>query len=245
MQFPLQQRDLHQARIVQAKQRRTQRPRQRQVVLRRHQHIKQRHQIKHFAAVDQIGFFANLGGDVQRPQFLLQWQQAGPLARQHHHLFGRQSGGNLPGNPRGGLTRFERAQGFLKQFARRRQAVAPSVGLRRIALGWPASEPGNRGQAPGFALPGRVGGVVPKAVVAVCCAGLSHDGVDRGHHVLRIAAGVVATEQIAAQPFHHKGLRGAKHLRLGAAKAVNALFRVTNQKHAGRGTRAAIATQPR
>ena len=105
-QFALQQGQLHQAGVTQAKQRRAQRPRQRQIMLRRHQHIEQRHQIEHFAAVDQIGFFTNLGRNVQRPQFLLQRQQTGASARQHHQLRGLQASGHLPGNPGGGLTRF-------------------------------------------------------------------------------------------------------------------------------------------
>ena len=87
--------------------------------------------------------------------------------------------------------------------------------------------------------------MVAKTVVAVVLARLAHDGVDRANHRQRVAPGVVAAEQVAAQPLDDKGLRGAKHLRLGAAKAVNALLGITHQKHAGRRARAAIAAQPR
>ena len=66
--------------------------RQRQVVLRGHQHVQQRHHVQHLAAVDQVGFFANLRRNVQGAQLLLQGQQTGPFARQHHHVRGLEAG---------------------------------------------------------------------------------------------------------------------------------------------------------
>jgi hypothetical protein len=84
--FTLQQSQFHQAGITKAKERRTQRAGQRQIVLRRHQHVEQRDDIEHFAAVDQIGFLTDLRRDVQRAQLVLQRQQASAFARQDHHV---------------------------------------------------------------------------------------------------------------------------------------------------------------
>ena len=87
--------------------------------------------------------------------------------------------------------------------------------------------------------------MLTKTVVAVTVTRRAQGGVDRVNHRQRVAPGVVATEQVATQTLHHKGLRGAKHLRLGTPKAVNALFGVAHQKHAGRRTGARITGQPR
>ena len=45
---------------------------------------------------------------------------------------------------------------------------------------------------------------------------------------------MVAAEQVAIQPVAHKHFGGLEHLRLGAAKAVNTLFGVAHNEHAGR-----------
>ena len=87
-----------------------------------------------------------------------------------------------------------------------------------------------------------------KTVIAIASHGRTQSRVYRVNHGRRIAPGMVATEQVAAQSVHHKFLRRAKHLRLGTAKAVNALLGVAHQKHAGRTARthgAAIALKPR
>ena len=87
--------------------------------------------------------------------------------------------------------------------------------------------------------------MLAKTFVSIRRARLPHrgvDGVDDGH---RVAARVVAAEQVATQTFDDKFLGRDKHLRLGATKAVNALLRVTDQKHAGRPACAAVSTQPR
>ena len=80
------QRELDKCRIGDAKQRRAQHPRQGQIVLWRHQHVKQGGDVLHFAAINQGYFFTDLGRNAQRAQLLLKWQQTSPLARQHHHL---------------------------------------------------------------------------------------------------------------------------------------------------------------
>ena len=84
-----------------------------------------------------------------------------------------------------------------------------------------------------------------KTVVAIKIACRTQSGVDGVNHRQRVAPGVITTEQIAAQALHHKGLRGTKHLWLGAPETVNALLGVAHQKHAGRRTGAGIAGQPR
>jgi hypothetical protein len=211
-------------------------------MLRRDQHVEQRHQIEYFAAIDQLGFFADLRGNVQRAQLVLQRQQAGAFARQHHHVLRPQPACDLPGNPRGGLARFARAQGFFGQFARRGQAVAPAGGQRRSFLFVLVA--GNRRQAAHGAGQARGRGVFAKAVITVGLARRGHGGVDGVYDRLGVAPRMVAAEQIAAQAVHHKGLRGAEHLRLGAAKAVNALFGVAHQKHAGRRARARVTDEP-
>ena len=73
------QRQLHQHVIPQAKQRRLEHAGQREVVLRRHQHIQQSHHVLYFTAVNQHRFLANLPGDVQLTQLVLQRHEAGPL----------------------------------------------------------------------------------------------------------------------------------------------------------------------
>ncbi len=83
-----------------------------------------------------------------------------------------------------------------------------------------------------------------KTVVPIGFTRRGHGRVDGVDHGFGVAPGVVATEQIAAQAMHHKSLRGAKHLRLGPAEAVNALFGVTHQEHAGRRARTRVADEP-
>ena len=118
---------LHQNFIAQAKQGRLEHARQRQVVLRRDQYVKQGHQVLHFAAVDQICFFTNLSGKVQLAKLVLQRHQTGALARQNHDVGGSQGGArDLLLNPGGDLARLQRAQCFFGHFARGAQAVAPS-----------------------------------------------------------------------------------------------------------------------
>ena len=55
-------------------------------MLRRNQHIKQRHDIEHLAAVNQFGFFADLGWNMQLAKLVLQGHQAGAFARQNHDV---------------------------------------------------------------------------------------------------------------------------------------------------------------
>ena len=81
-------------------------------MLRRHQHIQQGHDVKHLAAVDQLGFFTYLSRDLQGAQLFLQRQQAGSPAGQHHHTGWFYSAGDLTGHPGCGLPGFQRAQRF-------------------------------------------------------------------------------------------------------------------------------------
>ena len=70
----------HQIIVRQAKQRRTQRPGQGQIMRWGHQHIQQRCDVLHLATVDQICFFADLRGNVQCLERLLQGQQTRAFA---------------------------------------------------------------------------------------------------------------------------------------------------------------------
>ena len=70
----------HQIIIRQAKQRRTQRPGQRQVMRWGHQHVQQCCDVLHLAAVHQIRLFTDLRGNVQRLKRLLQGQQTRAFA---------------------------------------------------------------------------------------------------------------------------------------------------------------------
>ena len=246
-----QHRQRHQRVITHGEQGGAQRPRQRQVMLRRHQHVQQRHDVLHLATVDQLGLFTDLGGDVQRLQGVTQRHQAGAFARQGHDVAGFQAwlvgrAGDLPGDPRCGLARFQRAPGFFRQLARGGQAVAPDVGgcVRVVAVLIGRRTSGNGRQASQHAwLFGRCG-VRPETVITVGLGGCGHHGVDGLDHTHGIAAGVVAGQQVATQRGADKSLCGDEHLRLGPTKPVNALLGVPDQKHAGRRTCPAIATEP-
>ena len=222
----------------------------------RHQHVQQGHQVLHLAAVDQIGFFTNLGRDVQLAQFKLQRQQTGALARQHHHIRGLQAtshsirrlgAGQLLRNPVRRLARLQGAQGFLRQFARGQQTVAPRgvgrpalVGLSTVGCGprqtlWPC----NRGQFANKPWLASAGGMRSEALVTIGLHRLRHDRVHDGDDPGGVAPGVVAAEQIALQTVAHKGLGRLEYLRLGPAKAVDALLGVTHDEHTRcRGARA-------
>ena len=73
----------------------------------------------------------------------------------------------------------------------------------------------------------------PETLVAIAADRLAHDSVNGCNHCLAAAPGVVAGQHVTAQGLMHKGLRGNEHLRLSAAKAVNALLRVTDDEDAG------------
>ena len=105
-------------------------------MLRRHQHVQQRHHVLHLAAINQLGFLANLSGNVQRAQRVLHWCQAGTLARQHHDVLRLERAlpcSQLVRNPGGSLACLQRTQGRFRKLAGRGQAVAPGgIILRRV-----------------------------------------------------------------------------------------------------------------
>ena len=68
----------------------------------------------------------------------------------------------------------------------------------------------------------------PETFVAIHITRMAHHRVDRIDHSQAVPAGVVAGQQIALQGFLHKRLRSDENLRLGAAKPINALLRVTD-----------------
>ncbi len=261
---PMRQREPHQGVVTKAEQGGLEHARQRQIVLRRHQHVQQGHHVLHFAAIDQIGLFANLSGYVQRAQFVLQGQQSSPFARQHHDVGGLQASarslrcrtGKLLRNPGGGLARLQRAQGFFRLFTRGAEAVAPFGCGRpirpircivRIALvARRAGRPRYGRQfahGPHF---GGTGGVSAKTLVTVRLARISHHCVHGGNHLAGVAPGVVTVEQIPPQAIAHKSLCRLEHLRFSAAEPVNALLGVPHDEDAGRrGTSTGITTEPR
>ena len=212
-------------------------------MLRRDERVQQRHDVLHFTAVNQGGFFADLRGNIQCAQFVLQRQQTSAFARQHHDVGGLEGcRRELRGNPRGGLAGFQRAQRFFRDFAGLRQAVAPIDGLRTLRLS--SLDSHDRRQAPDRAQLRSICAVRAKAFVAVHRRSLRHGRIDSADDALRVAPGVVTAQQVAAQTALHKGLRRPKHLRLSTPETVNALLRVTHDKDAGRLPGASIAAQP-
>ena len=83
-----------------------------------------------------------------------------------------------------------------------------------------------------------------KAFVAVHRSGLCHGRIDGTDDALRVASGVVATQQVTAQTVLHKGLCRPKHLRFGTPEAVNTLLRVAHDEDAGRLPGTGVAAQP-
>ena len=131
-------------------------------------------------------------------------------------------------HPAGGLRAFPGAYVFLGLVTRCGQRVAPhggvSVVIARFGL--------RQRQAQHLACGGRFCSVHSVAFVARVGCSL-HDTVDSGQHAACVAARVVAAQHHAAQGAAYKFCRGHKHLRLSAAKAVNALLGVAYDKHAG------------
>ena len=146
--------------------------------------------------------------------------------------------------PLRGLAAFQRFAGFFFGVAGFGQRIAPIVdadfyrvfgfGAGRTFGARNARQSVNR---PVFI---RFGGVRAKTFKRFVVLRLQHHLIHHIHNGGRIAARVVAVEQIALQTVAHKRLRGFEHLRFGTAKAVNALFRVADKKHANRFARARI-----
>ena len=86
-----------------------------------------------------------------------------------------------------------------------------------------------------------------KAVELTLRLCLPHHLVHQLHDGGRVAPRVVAAQALTAEVIHHKLLRGHEDLRLGTAKAVDALLGVTDDEDAGRlcpATRARVAAEP-
>ena len=83
--------------------------------------------------------------------------------------------------------------------------------------------------------------MISKPGIAACALGFAHHLIDRRDDAGSVAAGVVATQQVAAQRFANKGLGRQENLGLSAPKAVDALFGIANDEHAWRFTAAATA----
>ena len=80
--------------------------------------------------------------------------------------------------------------------------------------------------------------------------GLAHDAVETVQHARGVAAGVVAGQQVAAQPFDDKGFGRLEDARVGPAEAVDALLGIAHQEDlqgfaaAATTARAGIGRQP-
>ena len=85
-----------------------------------------------------------------------------------------------------------------------------------------------------------------KALVIISLHSVQHGSIHGVNDSRRVAPRVVTTQHITPQTVAHKGFGGLEHLRLGAAKAVNALLGVAHNEHAGgSGPRCPTATAAR
>ena len=226
------QRQCSQRCVFQAKQRGAQGAGQREVVGGGNQHIQQGHQVLHFRGVSEVGFFGLPSGDVERAQSVVQGGQAVAFAGQHHDVAWVLALRHLLGNPLRSLARLAHAQGVFGLLPRLGQGVAPNQIARHVFLRvWIVSwNGGQAGHAAGLCA---AGGVGSKTCEFARFLRLCKHSVDRRQHGRRVAAGVVTSQGIATQAFDHKALGGLKHLRLGAAKAVDALLGVADDENAG------------
>ena len=180
-------------------------------------------------------------------QRLAHGQQRLVLAGQHQHLARRQAGLQPLRQPGGGLAAFARAQRLLLAGLCGGEAVAPVCGcsvVRRAGWGGFFFRALDAGQRQHLACGGRCGGVRAKVGKGVSRLRGLHHGVDGINYRLGVAAGVVATEHVAAQPLLHELAGGGKHFGRGAAKAVDALLGVAHDEDAGRLPCARVALQP-
>ena len=85
----------------------------------------------------------------------------------------------------------------------------------------------------------------PKTLIPIAGGRLAHHSVDSANHGLAAAPGMVTGQQLTFERVTHKSLRRDKHLRLGPAKAINALLGVPHDENTGCGApRAGITTEP-
>ena len=197
---------------------------------RRHQRIEQRHDVLHLGRGAQIGLLRLLRRNAERAQLFLHHGQAVALARQHHDVLRMQASRNLRRQPVRGLAALQRAQRVFRRDARCGQAVAPTRGRAVFLVGLVGAW--NLRQRIDTAGLCRLRGVAAEVVVFALRLRRAHGLVDQFEHRGRIAARVVAAQQVAAK-VTHKGLRGDEHLRFGAAEAIDALLGVTDDEQAG------------
>ena len=234
---------LHQLRICCTKKGRLERARQRKGVLGRDEGIDQRDDVLHFGRIGQQLLLRHLAADTIRGQGLLHDQQAVVFARHDEDVLRLHACLQALSQPRCGLLAFAGGDFFFGIGLGRGQAVAPGgVGIGCGAGGFFRAFDYGQGQHATCCVGG--GGVRAKVAempLRLCC---QHRGIDGLQHGRSIAAGMVATENGALHAVLHKVARRAKHGRVGAAKAVNALLGVAHNEYAGRLPGAGIAGQP-
>ena len=148
--------------------------------------------------------------------------------------------------PLRGLAAFLRFAGFFFGVTRFGQRITPIIHAdfcRFLSLGTRGAE--NAGQGINRAVGLGFGAVGAETFKRFFVLRLLHHLIHPIHDGGRIAACVVAVEQIALQTRLHKRLRGFEHLRFSTAETVNALLGVAHKEHANRLASARITRQPR
>ena len=234
------QRDVHQIGIVQPENRRFQRPRQRHIVARRNQRINQRHHILHLGRLGQLHLVRLVRRQADFGQRPLHRGDAVVGARNHQNVVGRGTRLHAALQPARRLAALALLEQFLLLHLGRGQAVAPAAfaGILRL---FRAQDLRQRKHAPRR---GRGRGVLPEILVAPLLLRRQHHRVDGIDHRMAVAARVVAAEHRTAEAGAHELLRCTKHLRIGAAEAVDALLGIAHDEHAGRRRHTGIAGQP-
>ena len=260
-------RECDQVVVGRAEQRAAQGLRKRKAVAGRDQHTEHSDQVTRFRRVHQRVVFDGGARHMQPLQGLRDQAQRFALAAEHDDVAGAHRSRPLCApNQRTTLPREQRLHGsgherglaFAQHFfgfgARGGQRVAPHG--RCIAsqrLRWPqhAADAEHARAGRRSDLGADLGGVGAEAAELAGRAGLREHAVQRRDHFGCVAPRVVAFEQRATQRLHHELARGLEHAWFGAAKAVDALLRVTDDEHArrplaaGAAARAGIGAQPR
>ena len=123
------------------------------------------------------------------------------------------------------------AQHLVGFVARGRQAVAPQRGFgcfaaHRTRRTWHARQH----EDAGLRVARQLGRVRTEAAELAGALRLLEHRVDRLEQLGRVAAGVVARQHGAAERVDDEALRSLEHARLGAAKTVDALFRIADDE---------------
>ena len=181
----------------------------------------------HFRQINQRSFLRNLTGNAQISQRIAHARQAIALSSEHHDVLALQPVCNLRRHPARRHLAFHIGCMLFRVIAWRIKRIAPdqfTAGL--LALGrWCQRQPD-------YAALLRALSRVTAKFIRQFSGRFRHHRVNHLHHALRIAPRVVAREQRALQAIAHKARSRFKHLRLGAAKAINTLLGIAHDEHA-------------